>query len=287
MSTLASVQAAAPSAQIRDEGIDLQVSDNGVDGSLSFWVSGADLGAFRLAVAGSPSTAVVIGGYSVSRLVPMLHPYESNCYAYSLRAYPAPGAAISLGGGSTGFSFADYFVDVRFRTPKYDYTGPYPLVTRQRRNGVEMVTRPGFAYQFPSDSKRPNHDVGIPVLTVEYGLTFHRLPALNDDLYDSLAGCVNEVAFLGRPAGTVLYRGCSSGGELTLGGVPSFEATHEFSYRAIPHNQIMRDDGMGFEAPIQVADAAATGTTLVADQELISNPAYLLPIADLNQLFAH
>lgn len=271
MSTLADLFLAAPSAQILNEGYELDVDDTGVEGNIRFWVSGADVANFRKCVAGYPPTTITIFGASVSRLIPLAHPYEYNCYAYSLKAQPAPGSVSGLDTFGTGISFQDWFVDVGFRTPRYDYTGTAPLVTQTRQGSVDMVTRPGGAYYFPSDGVRPNHDCGVPVYVVNYSLVFHRLPALDNSLYDSLAGCVGATGttFYGYPGENILYLGCSSSGEFSLGGFPSYEATQQFIYRSIPHNAIMRPDGAGFEAPVQLGDPTK----------------FLLPTADLTALY--
>ncbi len=268
MSTLADLEAAAPSTQILVEGYGYEINDQGVDASIRFWITGADLQDFVTTVAGLPATTVVIGGVSTPRLIPLLHPYVANCYAYAMRVYPPEGSAATYDG--TAIEFPDYFADVRFKTPEFSYTGgDYPTVTISRDSGVEMVTRQGTAYKFPSDSRRLAHQVGVPVATTQYALTFHRLPALDHSTYDSLIGCVNSSVFFGRPIGTMLYLGCSSTGTYTLGGIPSYEATQQFSYRRIPHNQIMRDDGTAFEAPVDFASGD-----------------FLLPVADLNALYA-
>jgi hypothetical protein len=267
--TLATLEAACPSAQILADGLDFQVDDSGVDTTMRFWVLAADLPAFRNTVAGIPPISIAIGGVSVLRAVPMSHPYEYNCYAYSLRIVPAPGTVCTRDALGQGFQYADYFADVKFRTPKYDYSGgDYPMVTVRRQSGVDMVTRPGSAYKFPSDGTRLVHEVGVPVGTTQYSLTLHRLPTLDHTLYDGLRGSVNLTTFFGKAPGTMLFLGCSSAGELSLGGVPSFEATLEFSHRTVPHNQIMRTDGAGFEAPAEVGSG---------------NP--MLPIGELNNLY--
>jgi hypothetical protein len=269
--TLATLEAACPSAEILADGLDFLIDDSGVDTTMRFWVLPGELPTFRATIAGVPATTISIGGASVTRLIPMAHPYEPNCYAYSLRIVPAPGTVCTRDSLGQGFKYADYFCDVKFRTPKYDFSGTggdFPMVTVARQSGVDMVTRPGSAYRFPSDGTRLVHEVGVPVGTTQYSMTFHRLPALDNTLYDALRGCVNLTTFFGKDPGTMLFLGCSSSGELTLGGFASFEATLEFSHRTVPHNQVMRPDGAGFESPVEVGSG---------------NP--LLPIADLTALY--
>lgn len=271
MTTLLQLQTAATSTEILNEGFGYEIGDKGVEATIRFWFSGADLQNFVNVVIGLPAITFTFYGSSISRLIPLAHPYQYNCYAYTARIYPAPDSVSGLDGTGHGIDYTDWFADIGFRTPQYsvDTASPNAFVTEQRSNGVEMTTRPGSAYKFLSDGKRINHDVGIPVITAEYSLTFHQLSSLDDTLYDSLVGCVNSATFYGKPAGTMLYLGASSSGEFTLAGAASFEVTHQFSYKSVPHNNIMRPDGAMFDTPVLISDGTTT----------------MLPSADLNALW--
>jgi hypothetical protein len=291
MSTLQDLYTAAPSTEILVEGYDLQANAQGYFGTIRFWFLGADLFGFTSTVTGKSQT-ITINGVSVTRLIPLKHPYiTSGCYADDVRVYPAPGSVASTDSGSYtisgepspgGISFTDYFCDVHFSTPAYPMeSGDYPTVQTRLSGGQEMVTRPGSAYEFPSDGKRINHDVGVPVKVVEFGLTMNRLASLDKDTYCALAGCVNLTEFWGRPEGTVLYDGPNCEGEFMLGGLPSYTVTHNFKYRSIPWNQIMRPDGAGFEAPVEVTEV----TDDITEDEDITDPRYMLPEGELNDLW--
>lgn len=269
MSTLAQLATNVPSLQVLTDGYSLEADQRGYYGTIRFWFLNADLTAFTTTVGGLPQT-INIFGTSVTRLIPLIHPYiiGGNCYADSVHIYPPEGCVAGLDLSGRGISFSDYFADVHFSTPTYPVeTGSSPTVTADFQGGAEMVTRPQSAYKF-ADGTRLAHDVGIPVQVVDFSLTMHKLPALNQDLYFSLAGCVNSTPFFGRPTGTVLYKGPGISGQFFIAGFPSFDVAHGFQFRAIPHNQIMRPDGASFDYPVQVSD----GTT------------QLIPSADLNQL---
>jgi hypothetical protein len=280
MSTLAQLRTAAPSTEILTDGWRYSIGDRGGEGAMRFYVDAPELQAFVDVLAGKPPVTVNIGGSNVQRLIPLQFPRDLTCYAYSADIYApdgviaTPGAyvdeAVPANSYDWGIDYQFYFADVRFRVPTYSLDGDFPTVTRSRDAGVEMRTRPGTAYKYPSDGLVIAHDVGVPVQVAQYALTFSGLQALDDELYDDLLGCVNATTFMGKPPGTVLYLGCASQGVMRLGGVPSYQATQRFAYCKVPHRMLMRPDGAGFESPVQVGDATK----------------YLLDEADLNQLYA-
>jgi hypothetical protein len=269
LSTIAQLFANAPSTEVLTEGYTLEADDKGYYGSIRFWFAGADLWGFTSTASGLAQT-MTVGGSSVTRLIPLIHPYISgaNCYCDSIKVYPAPDSVASWDG--TAIAFADYFADVHFATYSYPMeSGDQPTVTLDLQGGSEMVTRPGWAYKMLSDGKPINHDVGVPVTTVDFTLTMHRLSSLDTSLYTSLAGSVNSTTFWGQAAGTVLYRGPGVQGQQSIGGFPAYDAAHAFQFRSVPHNQIMRDDGAGFDTPVLVSDGSTA----------------MIPSADLNQLW--
>lgn len=274
MSTLAQLKTAipGPSLRISDEGWDYEVTDQGTTGAIRFIVAGAFLQSFCNILAGIPATTVTIGGTTTTRMIPLQHPRDPLIYAYTSHIYKAPNSIATPGpaGSGWGIDFQWYLADVKFRTPKWSATGDYPMMSYDEDAGMEMRTRPGTAYQFPSDGLRVLHDVGVPNGVVKFALTFEGLTSLNSALYRSLVGTVNSSTFFDCPAGTVLYEGCSSGTRLQIGGVPSWRARQNFSYSRIPHRQIMRPDGTAFEAPVQVGNTSK----------------YLLDESNLNALYA-
>jgi hypothetical protein len=60
---------------------------------------------------------------------------------------------------------------------------------------------------------------------------------------------VNDATLFGKPLGTIMYAGLSTSGQRTVGGVTTWQLSHKIRYRKVPHNEIMRPDGTGFEAP--------------------------------------
>ncbi len=270
MSTMAQLQTNCPSLQVLTEGYTLEADQRGYYGNIRFWFLNADLTAFTTTVGGLAQT-VTVYGTSVSRLIPLVHPYiiGGNCYADSVRIYPPEGSIASYDG--IAIAFTDYFADVHFITPTYPMTdsdGSNPTATLDLQGGSEMVTRPGAAYKMLSDGLRLNHDVGAPVQTVDFTITNHKLASLDTPTYLSLAGNVNSVTFFGQDPGTVLYKGPGVSGQFYIAGAPSFDCAHAFQFRSVPHNQIMRPDGGGFDTPVQVGDGSTR----------------LIPSANLNAL---
>jgi len=281
MSNMADLYLAAPSAVALTEGYSLEADSRGYYGNIRFWFSGADLFGFTSTVTGKKQS-VTINGVAQDRRIPLVHPYitNGNCYCDSVHVYPPEGAIAGWDG--TAITFADYFADVHFATPTYQMEGgDMPTVLISLDNGVDRVTRPGSSYLFPSDNTRLNHDVGVSVHTIDFTVTNHKLDKLSEDLYDGLIGCVNLTPFRNKPTGTVLYEGPRCQQQYVVGGSPMFDAGHSFKYRSIPHNQVMRPDGSNFEAPIESGGQAPT----LANQENLTDPVYLYPVGELNQLW--
>jgi hypothetical protein len=250
------------------EGTEEEIDDDGCYASAQFYVPGAVREEFRRIVGGGVPEQFSIGGTSFTRVVPLKYDGFDNCYAtgVSMRGEgrsSAPSDAL-------GIQYDYWIARVKFATRPYRFDGSYPAVTESGDAGADMVTRPGTAYEFPSDSLVVSQNVGVLMPTIDFSLTFHQLPSLNVAGYAALAGRVNTEVFYGCAAGTVQYVGPSWQGQKTVGNVVSWDVTHKFRFRWIEHNKIMRPDGAGFEAPVQVGDATK----------------YLLPTIDLNALWA-
>lgn len=257
---------ASYSGQWLQDSTDESIDENGVQATCSWYGPWAERIEFLRVVSGLPEQITYPGGVSVTRIVPLKYPFYENVYAYNARARGT--GSCSLGGDGLTATYDWAIITVNFKTYPYKLDGDQAMITRQDDGGMEFVTRPGSAYIFPSDSLRINQDVGVPVPTNDFSLTFHRLPFLDRALWQTLQGRVNTVDFLGYPAGTIQYVGPSSTATVTIANQFSFEATHRFRFRWIPHNQIMRPDGTGFEAPED-----GNGDTI-------------LPTTDLNAIFA-
>lgn len=271
MSTLAQLVTACPSLEIHVDGYTLEADQRGYYGTIRFWFLNADLTAFTTTVGGVAQTFTTYG-VSVTRLIPLQHPYiiGGNCYADSVRIYPPDGSVAGLDGTGHGIGFTDWFADVHFSTPTYPMTdsdGSNPTATLDLTGFSDMVTRPGSAYKLLSDGKPIAGDLGVPVMCFDFTITNHKLAAIGTATYLSVTGCVNSVIFFGQAIGTVLYEGPGVQGQFFVAGVPTWDAAHHFKYRSVPHNQIMRPDGAGFDTPI-----ARTGGAM------------LIPSADLNVL---
>jgi hypothetical protein len=234
------------------------------------WESRADF--LRIAM-GQEETIEYPGSYSVTRIIPLKYPGADpmfdNVYAYDVQM---EGIGRSSSSTSEGITFAKAIVTVQYRSWPFYFPGggDYPLMTVTANASADVVTVPGTAYEFPSDSLRLDRNAGVLVPKVDFALTFHFLPSLNLSLYTSLCGFVNSTTFYGFSSGFVQYVGPASSSTLRVGGQYTHTVSHQFQYRRIKHNEIMRPDGTGFEAP-----------------ERVGSSDNLLPTADLNALFGN
>lgn len=287
MSQLSDLYTNCPSLEVLTDGYTLGSNTAGYTGTIRFWVDSADLDQLFLTVGGL-SKSLTIGPNSVTRLIPLIHPYLDpswNCYADDIRIFTPEGAVAGVDGTGGGITFSDYFIDVHFSTPPYFLElGDYPCCEFDGEPGEDRVTRPGSAYIFPSDGMRLSQAVGVPVKTLDFGITTHRLPAYDLDLYESLIGAVNITTFYGYSAGCVQYVGPKNRGQEIIAGQPVWTVTHMFKFRQIPHNAIMRPDGKDFEAPIE-DDGGTPPTPDTTNEEDDANPVYLLAEQELNQLW--
>jgi hypothetical protein len=251
---------------VMDEGRTEIVRDNAIEGTI-VWEGPWDERATFLNIAGGLSQTINYPGGSATRIIPLQYPgpYE-NVFAYNIECSPFGVIAPHTAEGAT---WTRCKIAVSFRSWQWQLTGSdYPLMTINADASADMITVPGTAYEFPSDSLRLDRNVGILVPTLDFTLTFHMLPSLNMTLYSTLSGRVNSTTFYGFAAGYVQYIGPSSTSTLKIGNVQNHTVSHRFRYRRIPHNEIMRPNGTGFEAP-----------------ERVGSSDKLIPDADLNLLF--
>jgi hypothetical protein len=229
------------------------------------WSAYAD---FLEVVGGTEEEITYPGGITVSRIVPLKFPSDSplfdSCYAVDCEmvgnGMPAPH-------DTEGITYELADSRVYFRSEAwYNFGDDRPLVSYSFGSGLDMVTRPGTTYVFPSDDLRLNQDAAVPVPWRDFAVTMHNLIQPDEVTYDALLGKVNSADFYSPngiiyPAGTVLYLGPSGGFTRTIGNITSWTITHRLKYRQVPHNMIMRPDGTdplsngGFEAPVRVGSS--------------------------------
>lgn len=220
---------------------------------------------FKDAVAGMEEPFTYPGGVTVNRRVPLKYPDERHEDVY---AYDMTFEALGRSGPSTagcGITYSLCAATVYFRSQAfYVGTGDYPMISVATRGNPDMVTVPGTAFEFPSDSLRVDHNAGVLVPTVDYAMTFHNLPNLTDRIatWEGLAGRVNSDDFYTPfhpvtpySAGYIQFLDFSTASSLSFGNVQTHSATLQLRYRYVKHNEIMRPDGTGFEAPERVGSS--------------------------------
>lgn len=237
----------------------------GIEAEMSWVGPWEDRHDFLAAVAGYDETFSYPGGVSVTRRVPLKYPDERYDDVY---AYDCAMGAVGRSGPSAenrGITYALCKVTVYFRSqPFYVGAGDYPMVSLMASGGADIVTVPGTAYEFPSDSLRVDHNAGVLVPTVDYAMTFHNLPSLDDrvSVWEGLTGRVNSDSFYTPfhpvtpyAAGYVQMLSFSTASSISFGNVQTHTATLQLRYRRVKHNEIMRPDGTAFEAPERVGSS--------------------------------
>jgi len=263
-----SIESQLPASAVRlYKSTTIKASKDGRQGTACWAVDLQDLDDFLTVVGGMPETVTFPGGLSATRLVPLLWPdppYKIPMYAYDVDAD-------YTGYDKDNLTYSKAKVKVAFKTYSYDQD-QNPFFTEQYDGASDFITLPGSAFQFPSDGRIINTEVGLPIPTLDFSLTFYKVPSRALGLWTSLQGYVNSTVFLpnhyGLAPGTVLYMGPSENIQTSLGGVVSYQITHKFRWRYIPHNMILRPDSGGWEAPVRLFDGAP-----------------IMPTADLNALF--
>ena len=237
----------------------------GIECAMTWYGPWEDRHDFLDVVAGSDESFSYPGGVTVTRRVPLKYPDEryDDVYAYDCEMRGEGRSGVSAEG--RGITYALAFVTVYFRSQQfYVGAGDYPMISLMANGGADMVTVPGTAYEFPSDSLRVDHNAGVLVPTVDFAMTFHNLPSLDDrvSVWEGLTGRVNSDSFYTpfRPVtpydpGYVQMLSFSTASSISFGNVQTHTATLQLRYRRIKHNEIMRPDGTGFEAPERVGSS--------------------------------
>jgi hypothetical protein len=205
-------------------------------------------------------TVEVVGGPNgaVARRVPLRHPEYPFLLATSARSR-------GKGFDATTHKWLYVEIEISFESPPYDLTGAGAFLSRSGSPSTRSL--PGSPAGFRIGGIAPPFDPGDEITGEEFTYTTHQLPTLPIDVYDSVRDCVNNATFLGRAAGTVLYKGPAYNQTAQFDGTQSWEVNHSFQYSRVPFNQYRTTAGT--LANMYRAD----GTTLK----------YLE--ADLNQVF--
>lgn len=253
------------------------VRGGGLEAEATWYGPWSTYAAFLKAVGGLEQEIEYPGGGTVTRVVPLKFPSDSpdfeNCYAVDAEL---EGTGFPAEHPTEGITYTHARARVYFRSEAfYAFGEDRPMLTYSSSSGLDFITRPGTAYEMPSDDLRLNQDVGVPVAWRDFQITLYGLTESADDLYDALLGKLNSVDFEAPngqtyPPGTVLYFGPATNYTRTIGNVKSWVVSHRLKYREVPHDEIMRPDGggpdpSGFEAPVIVG----TTTKMLQREDLM------------------
>ena len=153
---------------------------------------------------------VTIGGVDTTRVVPLRHPFLPGMVAVALRAEGTGRPSVDAPGST------DAKIHVDFAVVPYGFDGSTPHMTLNRDYGAEAITLPGQAYAV--GGTRLNHDVAVVMPIQHYTVTHYNVPTLDDSLFATLVGKVNNATFLDRAAGTWLFGGVRDQITRTIGG---------------------------------------------------------------------
>lgn len=251
--------------------IEIEVDNTGIRATMTFIGPWSSFYAFVEAVAGYEEEVEAPGGGTYTRKVPLQFPDErfTDVYATGLhmRGYgrtefhSTRGAQYPFGTARVMFQSQAFYVGA----------GSYPYVSMNWGGSADIITVPGTAYEFPSDSLRLSQNVGVLIPNSDFTLTLHNLPSLDSRIaaWNGLVGRVNSSA-LATPygnlaAGLVQFLNYDTSTQMQIGNILIHQAALKFRFRWLDHNKIARPDGGGFEAP-----------------EIVGGSDKLIPTADLN-----
>jgi hypothetical protein len=227
-----------------------------IQAEATWWGPGETYAEFLKAVGGLTQSITYPGPIVVNRIVPLKFPSDSADFAnvYAIDC-DIEGAGLPRPSNTEEIVYEWARARVVFQSDVFwQFGGDFPLISYSFSGGADFTTRPGTAYRFPSDGLRLNQDVGVLVPWRDFQITQHMLTTVNESQFDSLTGRVNSVGFnhpngIVYPAGTIQYLGPAGQFQRTIGNQVNWSVTHRFKLRYIKHNEIMRPDGSGFEAP--------------------------------------
>lgn len=203
-------------------------------GTMAWFVAYPDLAGALDVIDGLPET-VVIGGASVTRNIPLQHPWFSNLYAV--------GYDYEAGGWENGNHYG-FRIHVQFETPDYPYTGqePFVKISAQPSGRTSMVAAAGAAFT----SGTPGRDVAVIVPGMSYSMTVFdatNITAAVESAWASAQQSVNAGPFRGIAAGRVLYEGPAFEYTWKRDGTAVCTYTHKFNVSAEPWNSEYKRDG--------------------------------------------
>lgn len=176
--------------------------------------------------------------------------------------------------GMVGYKYAR----LRITYKTLDYFDGITTGTTSLDFATQIVSLPRSAptYQFPDGTPlSPQDSPPIRVGIVTIVQTRKNLAELPTSLVQSLAGCVNSIAFLGGSPGTVLFDGGHADRRLTALGAENWDMTYKFLYLPTGWNNLLQPTS-------NVSGSTAVGTFQQVTR--ISNGDTLYPTADLTPL---
>jgi hypothetical protein len=209
---------------------------------IGFSTTYANLVPFVLAIAGSNQTITTSFG-SMVRVQRLQHPEYTGLYAVRVRTE----ATGESSGPGVDQMYSMVKVLVEFSTMPFGTSGDSAFMTWETTQSSQYTTLPGKKYKF-STGEPLDQEVGVPANLNTYVLTLFNCPTLDDATIDTvMASPVNSATFRGKPAGSLMFGGCQSVYQTSVGGVVTFQKSFSFTYRSYDWNAAYKHDGtLGF-----------------------------------------
>ena len=220
---------------LHDPPATLDGDETGWRGNMTFKVPYDEMADFCQFAGGKPYT-ISISGIPTTRYIPLSHPQFSGLICKRVQA-----RATGQWDGTHNWDWCR--VTCEFQSVPYGMDGSTPFLTIETTGSSESITIPQTAYYFPSDNKRIRQDVAIAVPVVTYAITTYLVPTLDDALYKTLVGKVNDASFLGFAAGMMRFDTWRSALQMSATLASTYTTTLYFSFRPVEWNKFLRPDG--------------------------------------------
>jgi hypothetical protein len=234
------------------QGGSIGLDTGGAGGSLGFHIGAGVPGGTPgdildfLTFVGGTTESYVSGGVTASRIVPLQHPFIPQMMARSVRTEGTGRPLLTVPG------WTDWKVWIDFALVPFEFGGgDQPYMTLSRNIGATAITMPGQA--FAVGGVKLNHDVARVLPEIVYNVTHHQVPTQDDSVFVSLAGKINNAAFLGFAAKTVRFDGVQDQLSQTIAFTTTYSISLTLTWRPRSWNAILLPNGIWAE-PTNIND---------------------------------
>jgi hypothetical protein len=235
------------SFKILDEGFSKGVDQGGPFYRCLFMIEDWDSSdAFCNSLMGFGTSTGPITGITVTRGVPYAFPTSPNLFCVSATVVQGLGKLTTNAESLPGYD-AGALIAVEFRPPPWNFSGadnpnhnfdpatPIAWASQELSFSSQSFTLPNSKLKFTATNDPTDVYVKFEIPITIMTLTYHKLPYLPMGVVSNLSGRVNSGTFLGKPAETVLFKGCTSSREFNTDGTVVQRITLTFESRHADH----------------------------------------------------